>query len=153
MMRYYLDTSVLVPWLLNAGPQTVIDTCVSWMERGDRGEVTLVASTLTWDEVTYVAGRAGKPRGQGVPYDVSQAARCSAAFMNLKFLQLCPVDRSAITGADQILRKVNLRPRDALHAQLALTHAGGNLVTVDSDFTRESVLRTLGLRVTRISGP
>jgi uncharacterized protein len=89
------------------------------------GELEAATSTLTWDEVVWVAtktlGRAdGIRQGQKL-----------IGFPNLEFVN---ADESVITQAQTLMGKYNLSPRDAIHLASALSRKAIAIVSDDEDF-------------------
>ncbi len=127
-MICYVDTGVFVTPILKNRSDAVIDECLAWQEKMSCGQVTACTSWLTWDEVTYVAGRAGDG------YDVGAAARAGELLLALPNLTFLDVDVEVISRAQTMLSAGAFRPRDCVHASTAVLHAGGLLVSLDSDF-------------------
>ncbi|HEX8820663.1 MAG TPA: type II toxin-antitoxin system VapC family toxin [Archangium sp.] len=142
MTLYYLDTGVIVTPLLKNREQSVIDECLGWMERVARGEVRARTSYLTWDEVTWVAGRASGA------YDRQKAIVAGRLLLGLKNLEFVPVDEDVTRKAQELLTTFGFKPRDCIHASSALLHAGGELLTLDSGFVKDPTQSTAaGLKV------
>lgn len=152
MSRYYLDTSLFHAMLLAERTPAVVRACTSWLERAAAGEIDAVISTLTWDEVVYICGRAGKNPGQPSGYDHRRAAEAGRRLLDMRFLRLEAVDAVIVREATRLLARYPMRPRDCLHAALARERAGGRLVTLDSDFRRLDLLEGGDLHVTWIAG-
>jgi len=131
MKLCYLDTGVIVTPLLKNREQAVIDECLVWLERVARGEVRALTSYLTWDEVTWVAGRASGA------YDRQKAIVAGRLLLGLKNLEFVPVDEQVVQRAQGLLTTFGFKPRDCIHASSALLHAGGELLTLDSGFAKE----------------
>jgi predicted nucleic acid-binding protein len=133
MEAYCFDAGVfLTPLLRNRAPEVVAE-CGAWVARIERGEVDACTSCLTWDEVTWVAGRAGAGR-----FDVARATEAGRRFLALPNLRFVPAEDGVIRAAQDIMARTRVRPRDSIHAATALRYAAGNLVTVDSDFVTSS---------------
>jgi predicted nucleic acid-binding protein len=148
MKRCYLDTGVIVTPLLKNRDQSVIDECLDWMARVSRGEVRALTSYLTWDEVTWVAGRASGA------YDRQKAIIAGRLLLGLKNLEFVPVDEAVTRKAQELLTHFGFKPRDCIHASSALLHAGGELLTLDSGFVKERTQSTAaGLKVVCIGSP
>jgi predicted nucleic acid-binding protein len=145
MRSYYFDTGVIVTPLLKNREPSVIDACLKWLERVALGEVHAVTSFLTWDEVTWVAGKAGGS------YERNRAIKAGELLLSLSNLEFVPVDEGVTRGAQAMLAQFGFRPRDCIHAASALLHSGGELVSLDSGFLKEPALSSAaGLNVTCI---
>jgi predicted nucleic acid-binding protein len=131
MKLCYLDTGVIVTPLLKNREQSVIDECRSWLERVAQGQVRALTSYLTWDEVTWVAGKASGA------YDRQKAIAAGRLLLELKNLEFIPVDEDVTKGAQNLLAQFGFKPRDCIHASSALIHAGGELLTLDSGFVKD----------------
>jgi len=145
VVTYYLDSGFFLTPLLNKREQSVIDKCAAWMMRVQYQEIAACTSWLTWDEVTWIAGRPSK----GCPFDVRRAATAGQLLMELAGLAFLPVDEMVIRKAQELLTSSScLRPRDSIHASSALKSAGGNLVTLDADFEKDGrLLGAFGIQV------
>ncbi|HLL54039.1 MAG TPA: type II toxin-antitoxin system VapC family toxin [Myxococcaceae bacterium] len=148
MQLFYIDASVLVTPLLKNRPQPIIDECLSWLERIGRGELRGVTSFLTWDEVTWIAAK--QPTGKYVRADAVAAGQRLLGLVNFEFV---PADTAVTHKAQDLLARFNFKPRDSIHASSALLHAGGSMLTLDSDFLKNPVEASkLGLKVVQIGG-
>src|SRR6266851_9403853 len=94
MISYYVDAGLFLTPLLKNQPANVVTSCEDWLRRIATGATQACTSWLTWDEVTYIAGRI-----KGTPFDHTRAAeavRKLAAFPNLRFVA---VDDVVVTRA------------------------------------------------------
>lgn len=147
MNIWYLESSLFLTQLLRDRPDSVVRACERWLDRADQGEVSLITSTLTWDEVCYVAGRGLK--GKGGSYDAQRAAEAGALLLGLRGLRIEAVDEAALHEAGDLIRRTGLKPRDALHAALARRHALGQMLTLDADFSTR--MQGCGLTLTAVA--
>ncbi len=147
MTTYYLDTGVLVTPLLKNLPDEVTERCRSWMSLVARGEALAVTSTLTWDEVTWIAGRAGGS------FSTERAVNAGELILGLENIRLVPVDEELLHRAQHLLSRFRLRPRDAIHAASAFEHADGRLVTIDRDFASLGSMEGTGALRVEYLGP
>ncbi len=143
MDRYYIDSGVFLVPMLKSREQSVVAACLGWLRRVADREVQGVTSWLTWDEVTFVAGRAGGG------CDHARAAEAGDLLLRLSNLTFLPVDEDIVRSAQGLLS--HLWPRDAIHASAALAGAQGRLVTVDRDDFHGSWVALSGLQVVVIS--
>ena len=82
-------------------------------------------STLTWDEVVWVATKLlGKTDG------IAQGQKLFG-FPNLKFIN---VDEEVITQAQALIGKYKLSPRDSIHIASALSKKIKTILSDDADF-------------------
>ncbi len=127
----YIDTGIFVTPLLKNQPEGVIQRCTEVLESVARMSVHAVTSALTWDEVTWIAGRPAK----GLPFDSARARTASELFLRLTNLEICPVDRDVLAHAEALLAATRLKPRDCVHATTAKLHGADRLVSIDGDFS------------------
>ncbi len=150
MRRIYLDTSVLLAIPLKQRSPAVLNDCEAWLRSAQRREISAVISTLTWDEFVYVFASKARGDAEGTGYRNSRAVEGSRLLLGMKFLQMAPVEQAIVEEATELLERVDLRPRDCMHALLARAYADGNLLTLDNDFRRRELLDRLGVRITLI---
>ncbi len=145
---WYLDTGIFVtPLLKNKEPQ-IIQECRIWQERVKNKQIQALTSYLTWDEVTYIAGRASGA------YNPQKAEEAGSLFLVLPHLCFIAVGDDVVRKAQSLLKQFGWKLRDCIHASSALLYASGNLVTLDSDFwERSERLSTIGLKVVDLGRP
>lgn len=130
MTRYYFDSGVFITPIIKNREQRVIDRFIEWQTRMKEGEIEAFTSCLTWDELVYVVQ---KRNGKEL------AERIGKRFIQLANIEFIAADEDIIKGAQDLLEKSNVRPRDSIHAFSSLVYAEGNIVTLDverSDFRR-----------------
>jgi len=132
---WYFDTGVFVTPLLRNHSDAVVASCLDWQQRAAAGAITVVTSALTWDEVTWVAGRR-----RATAFDFTAAALVGKRLRTLPGLSWAAVDEKVLDLAGRLLAEARLRPRDAIHAATALMHANGRLLTLDGDFPHGQIL-------------
>jgi len=107
------------------------------LQKVENGEMPAATSTLTWDEVVWVAtkllGRAdGITQGQKL-----------LGFPNLEFIN---VDEGIIAQAQAIMANYKLSPRDAIHIASALSKKTKTIVSDDEDFDQIRELKRTPLK-------
>jgi predicted nucleic acid-binding protein len=141
--RRYFDAGVFVTPILKNRPAAILESCEAWLRRCAAGEVDGVTSWLTWDEVTWIAGRV-----VGHSYAPERARRAGELLLALPGVTFVDVDAVVAREAQRLLTATRWRPRDCLHAAAALIHAAGSLVTLDADYARRTrQVAGVGLRV------
>ncbi|MEM1548678.1 MAG: type II toxin-antitoxin system VapC family toxin [Thermoproteota archaeon] len=91
------------------------------------GEIEAYASPVIWDEVAWVVRKV-----LGVGSSLNQGRKL-LSFPNLKIL---PVKRTTVLKAQDLMEKYELKPRDALHAAIALENKITTIVSYDEDFDK-----------------
>ncbi len=89
------------------------------------GRIRACTSTLTWDEVVWVVRRV---------FDVETAGRQGRMLLELPNLTMISVDRSILSGAQDLVNRYGLKPRDCIHASSAQKAGAVGFVSYDSDF-------------------
>ncbi len=91
----------------------------------ENGTLLASTSTLTWDEVVWVATKLlGKTDG------IAQGQKL-LGFPNLKFIN---VDEEVIAQAQALIGKYKLSPRDSIHIASALSKKIKTILSDDADF-------------------
>ncbi len=145
MERWYFDTGIFVTPILKNLDNDVIAACLEWQRRARDGEIVAITTTLTWDEVVYVVGRA-----EGA-YDATKGAEAGGRLLQLPGLELGPVDLEMVRQAQQFVSTHRMKPRDGIHAAAAMALAESRIVTIDSDYDVLGGPGGAGLRINRLS--
>lgn len=106
---------------MSPGREELRASCSRWL----RGELRAAASELTWDEIVWVVWRL---MGRGYAL---RAGERLLAFPNLMIVAVSP---GSVRRAWAIAPRYGLKPRDAVHAALAMEHGGSRIVSDDEDF-------------------
>ena len=93
--------------------------------RIENEELEASTSALTVEEVIRVVKRM---RG------VDQALEAGDALLNMRGLELIPVDENVLRDSLGLMRLHGFDPRDAIHATSALRRGADNIVSSDSHF-------------------
>jgi len=96
---WYLDTGVFVTPMLKNQPPAVIEACKRVLERVALAEFNAVTSALTWDEVTWIAGK----RQKGDAYDAGRAAKAGALLLKLSNVSFIELDQEVLDEAQALL--------------------------------------------------
>ena len=122
-MTYYLDANVLLYPLLFGDARA--ENCRIVLERMCAGELRILTSVLTWDEVVYIVRR-----HQGT----EKAVQAGERLLRLPGLDFRSADLEVIRRAQELLGSTSLRPRDAIHAATALLYGAPSVITEDAAF-------------------
>jgi len=122
----YVDSNVfLFPVIYRAEDVEEARRAKSFLLKIARGEVEAYTSTITWDEVVWVIRKIFN-------FELSlEQGRRFLEFPNLKFLS---VKKSTVFVAHKLLERYRLKPRDALHAAVAIENGLTEIVSYDRDF-------------------
>jgi len=97
----------------------------SLLVRVENGDVEASTSALTVDEVVWVVKRM---RG------MDQALEAGEALVNMRGLELIPVDENVLRDSIGLMRLHGFDPRDAIHAASAIRRGADHIVSSDSHF-------------------
>lgn len=123
---FYIDSNIfLYPVVYDESSVTEAKRAKDFLLKVALGELDAYTSTLTWDEVTWVIRRIF-----GLNLSIIEGKRL-LSFPNLRFLG---IKKTTIFKAQEIMEKYKLRPRDAIHASVALENKISTLVSFDRDF-------------------
>ncbi len=95
------------------------------LARVENEEIEASTSALTVDEVVWVVKRM---RG------MDQALEVGDALLNMRGLELIPVDENVLRDSIGLMRLHGFDPRDAIHAASALRRGADAIVSSDSHF-------------------
>ena len=103
----------------------------------ESGEINAATSTLTWDEVVWVATKLlGRPDG------ISQGQKL-LGFPNLEFIN---VDEGIIAQAQVLMGKYKLSPRDSIHIASAQSKKTKTIISDDEDFDQIKEIKRTPLK-------
>jgi predicted nucleic acid-binding protein len=95
------------------------------LQKIENKELSAATSTLTWDEVVWVATKLLGRRG-GITL-----GQKLLGFPNLEFIS---VDEAIIAQAQSLMDKYKLCPRDSIHVASALSRKATIIISDDEDF-------------------
>jgi hypothetical protein len=124
----YVDSNVFIyPVIYGPEAQEKARNAREILLRIEKGELKAYTSTLTWDEVVWVVGRAlGRDDG-------TSQGRKLLGFPNLEFID---VDKRTLSSAQMLLDKYQLKPRDSLHLASAMNKNIKTVISDDEEFDR-----------------
>lgn len=88
-------------------------------------KVEAYTSSVTWDEVVWVVRRLF-----GIEDSVDEGKK----FLGFPNLKVLGVRKSTVFKAQELLERYKLKPRDAVHAAVALENKIKTIVSYDEDF-------------------
>jgi len=131
----YVDSNIFIYPIIY--DQTVIGEAESSREfllEIAKGKIEAYTSTLTWDEVAWILRKL-----LGISISINHGKR----FLSFPNLRLLPVKRTTVLKAQEITERYKLKPRDALHAAVALENRIDTIVSYDRDFDELEEIRRI----------
>lgn len=119
----YLDSCVPIYAALDHGAAG--RWCRDILSRIEEGEDSAVTSALTLDEFTYKVRKE-----EGAEASV-EAGRMLLGIRNLRFIS---VDQEVLWKSLELVEKLDLYPRDSIHAATALLQGVATIIAQDKDF-------------------
>jgi len=98
------------------------------------GKVEAYTATVTWDEVAWVVRKV---------FGFEFSAEESKKFLSFPNLRLLGVKKSTVFRAQELVEKYRMRPRDAIHAAVALENKITTIVSYDKDFDEMKEIRRI----------
>jgi len=122
----YIDSNIFIyPAIYSTETQEKAMKAKEILLKIEKGELSAYTSTLTWDEVVWVVSRTlGRDDG-------TNQGRKLLGFPNLEFID---IDKRALSTAQMLLDKYQLKPRDALHLASAVNRNIKKVISDDEDF-------------------
>lgn len=122
----YIDSNVLV-YPLIYDPEVVGEAKKSkdFLLKIASGKVEAYTATVTWDEVAWVVRKVF-----GFEFSADEGKK----FLSFPNLRLLGVKKSTVFRAQDLMEKYRMRPRDAIHAAVALENKITTIVSYDKDF-------------------
>ena len=126
----YLDASVFIASIVTTDAQgrKARDILQAVAESRIQG----YTATLTFDEVVYIV------RMMAGSVNSIPAGEHFLRIQNLKFID---VTYESIVGAQELIKKYNLKPRDAIHAACAIQRRIPIIISQDKDFDKIKELK------------
>jgi predicted nucleic acid-binding protein len=107
------------------------------LQKIENKELSAATSTLTWDEVVWVATKLlGRTDG------IAQGQKL-LGFPNLEFIN---VDEGIIVQAQSLMDKYKLSPRDSIHVASALSRKATIIISDDEDFDQVKEIKRTPLK-------
>lgn len=132
----YVDTNVFVYPLIYGEEIRKVKIAKKILLQISKGEVDACTSSLTWDEFVWVLK---KFKGMNV---AKSEGRKFLQFPNLKILSVDGV----LDGAQEIIEKYDVRPRDAIHIACALKNKEKELISDDEELDKVKEIRRIRLQ-------
>ena len=131
----YVDSNVFVyPVIYN--PEVIGEAKKSkdFLLKIASGKVEAYTATVTWDEVAWVLRKV---------FGFEFSADESKKFLSFPNLRLLGVKKSTVFRAQELVEKYRMKPRDAVHAAVALENKITTIVSYDKDFDEMNEIRRI----------
>ena len=131
----YLDSNVFIYAALAGGKEG--RWCRDLIRRVTEGGEEAVTSALTVDEVVYQVR---------VSRGLETSVQAGEAVLQMAHLTVAPADTETLWKSLDLGRRLELYPRDAIHAATALIRGAPDLISEDRDFDKVRGLRRRWMR-------
>jgi predicted nucleic acid-binding protein len=134
----YVDSNVfLYSVLYSPDSEPKAKSAKEVLQKIENKDLIAATSTLTWDEVVWVAikllGRSG---------GIAQGQKL-LGFPNLSFIN---VDEGIIAHAQSLMDKYKISPRDSIHVASALSRKATTIISDDEDFDQIKEIKRTPLK-------
>ena len=107
------------------------------LQKIENKNLSAATSTLTWDEVVWVATKLlGRSGGIAIGQKL-------LGFPNLEFIN---VDEGIIAHAQSLLDKYKISPRDSIHVASAFSRKATSIISDDEDFDQIKEIKRIPLK-------
>lgn len=131
----YIDSNVFVyPVIYNLQVVDEAKKSKDFLLEIALGKVEAYTATVTWDEVAWVVRKV---------FGFEFSAEESKKFLSFPNLRLLGVKKSTVFRAQELVEKYRMRPRDAIHAAVALENKITTIVSYDKDFDEMKEIRRI----------
>ena len=131
----YLDSNVFIYAALGGGKEG--SWCRDFVRRVTERREEAVTSALTVDEVVYQVR---------VSRGLEASVQAGEAVLQMAYLTIAPADAETLWKSLDLGRRLELYPRDAIHAATALIRGASELISEDTDFDKVEGLRRRWMR-------
>ena len=134
MTKKYLDSNVFIYPILYSDEKAEI--CKRILKKVASREFNACTSVLCWDEFVYTLR---KTRGKEISEEEGERF---LRFPNLIFID---ANKLVVFKAQELVKKYNLKPRDAIHSATAMINDVDEIISDDSDFDVINELKRIKL--------
>jgi len=129
---FYCDSNLFIRPAISKGAKAEAATKV--LRAMADGKIMGMTSSLAVDEVLWVTWKSSSK---------DEAIKAVEAVLGLSNLEIVDTSVSDVKRAIELLRRYDLKPRDAIHAACSLNHAIFSIVSDDADFDAVKELKRL----------
>lgn len=131
----YVDSNVfLYPIIYDEEAVVEVKKSKGFLVKMALGKVEAYTSSLTWDEVTWVIRKLF-----GIEVSIHEGKK----FLGFPNLRVLGVRRSTVFNAQELVERYGVKPRDAIHAAVALENKIKTIVSYDDDFDEIDEIRRI----------
>lgn len=124
----YIDSNVfLYPVIYDSEVIVEAKKSKDFLLKIAQGSVEACTATITWGEIAWVVRKVF-----GLEFSAEESKKL-LAFPNLKLLG---VKKTTVFKAQELMEKYSIKPRDAIHAAVALENDIAEVVSYDADFDK-----------------
>lgn len=123
---FYIDSNVfLYPIIYDANVIIEAKKSKELLLKIAQGNIKAYTATITWDEIAWIIRRT---------FSLKLSIEENKKFLAFPNLKLLGVKKSTIFKAQELMENYRIKPRDAIHAAIALENKITNIVSYDKDF-------------------
>lgn len=122
MKKEYIDANIFIQAIIRNDPN-----CIKVLEKIINKDFISLTSILSWDELTYIIDKF---------IDREIAVMEGEKYLQFPNLNFIDAKKEIIIKAQNLLKKYNIKPRDAIHAATALHSGATEIISEDSDFDK-----------------
>jgi len=131
----YVDSNVfLYPVIYEPEAVEEAKKSKNFLLKISQGLIEACTATITWDEIVWVVRKL---------FGVNPSIEQGRKFLEFPNLKLLGVKRSTIIRAQKLMEKYKIKPRDAVHAAIALEKGIMVIVSYDKDFDKVKEIKRL----------
>jgi len=133
----YVDTNVFVyPTIYDEKVEKKASAAKQILMKIAEGRLKSATASLTWDELVWIIRKV---------FGAKIAVEEGEKFLKFPNLRILAVDEKVIKEAQKLIKKYNLKPRDAIHAACALKNGIKRILSDDPDFDRVKEIKRVEL--------
>jgi len=131
----YVDSNVfLYPIIYDEETVVEVKKSKSFLLKMALGKIEAYTSSLTWDEVTWVIRKL---------FGIEVSMHEGKKFLSFPNLRVLGVRMSTVFKAQELVERYGVKPRDAIHAAVALENKIKTIVSYDDDFDAINEIRRI----------
>lgn len=131
----YVDSNVfLYPIIYDEETVVEVKKSKSFLLKMALGKIEAYTSSLTWDEFTWVIRKL---------FGIEVSMHEGKKFLSFPNLRVLGVRMSTVFKAQELVERYGVKPRDAIHAAVALENKIKTIVSYDDDFDAINEIRRI----------
>ena len=129
---FYCDSNLFIYPMTSKEAQA--EAAIKILRAMADGKIMGMTSSLALDEVLWVTWKSSSK---------GEAIKAVEAVLGLSNLEIVDTSVSDVKKAIELLKRYDLKPRDAIHAACSLNHAIFSIISGDADFDMVKELKRL----------